>query len=698
MSMAQRFRPLHLFASVALFAGAACSDHGSLTEPPRVVNPSGASRSISDGAHNGGNTDVFFLPPMVSNPSSAPGYGDPFDPGLASAVSFRISDRGPTGASTPQLLITLPPSQVKLDVTNQFYSANWDTQAIPLTVGDIYRIEVLVGTKMYAFADVFVAANGVGLKNLSGDLIGLVDGRTLPIRVRIEKGFDCLSKVSCATQVVSSTLDPAAPPLVVSSGGTTPTSVALTGTWALDPNTGQAITTPVVLTIQDVSTAVTTSGGCSQGLTAQVSQQHCMKITTDPQITVGTPIVVGMCSASITDKHQLLLKFDVNESPTYLQEAPPPVSCPAQTSARPSSNPFVRLASAVLSGASRVLGVQTAYAFDDGPGGIIAIGSGLSYIAPAYPEAMSMVPGGDGQTQIAGSVLANRDIVRLTYLHNDGGSDQAAEVVGAAVSCQALTPGGGLWSGSAYVSTPVPATDNKDGTYTCPAQLLSTTPGPNQVQVTAANLDPSIVLETSTEPLTYNGIATFNATSSDVQTFGTAFDPDSDATASPIQGVPAPDIAAVSAGAANGTLTLNVQFVPGALDAHHTYVIFSLDTDQNPATGQPGVNASGTIDNGVIGADYIVQMGSDFQGANATLLKYSGTLNQFTAVGTYPVTFNGDAMSVSIPLRDVTITNGLINFKATSSLQTGTNTFTGILDYAPDVGQVGQTVALPPIG
>src|SRR5690242_14361074 len=50
--------------------------------------------TILDGAH-GGNKSVFFLPPMVSNPSGQPGFGDPVAAGLP--VSFRIDQLASTG-------------------------------------------------------------------------------------------------------------------------------------------------------------------------------------------------------------------------------------------------------------------------------------------------------------------------------------------------------------------------------------------------------------------------------------------------------------------------------------------------------------------------------------------------------------------------------------------------------------------------
>src|SRR5581483_1774420 len=100
----------------------------------------------------------------------------------------------------------------------------------------------------------------------ASDFIGLVDGRTLPIKVRIEKGFDCTDKTTCVTQVVPNTI-PQGQTIIVSTGGTYPNSAAFVpstnGTWATNVD-GTPLTGPVVVTIQDATAALSASGGCSQ--------------------------------------------------------------------------------------------------------------------------------------------------------------------------------------------------------------------------------------------------------------------------------------------------------------------------------------------------------------------------------------------------------------------------------------------------
>src|SRR5580765_4974876 len=119
-SLTRRYLPLLLLAALSVTA---CSDRNRITDPRNLV-PQQPGKEIVDGNH-GGNTDVFFLPPIVGNPSKATGYGDPFQPGLP--VSFVITDQNTNG-----VVKTITPPNVAVDLTNQFYSANWKTKDTPI--------------------------------------------------------------------------------------------------------------------------------------------------------------------------------------------------------------------------------------------------------------------------------------------------------------------------------------------------------------------------------------------------------------------------------------------------------------------------------------------------------------------------------------------------------------------------------------
>lgn len=125
---------------------------------------------ISDGSH-GGNARFFFLPPMVSSAN----YSGTFDAGLTPIV--RITEEG----------VTLIDLAAKIPQGADFYQVNWQTKDFDLDPTKNYRITVLVGSSILGFADVDVVSSGNQLKSVNtGEYIPLLDGRTLPIKFRIE--------------------------------------------------------------------------------------------------------------------------------------------------------------------------------------------------------------------------------------------------------------------------------------------------------------------------------------------------------------------------------------------------------------------------------------------------------------------------------------------------------------------------------
>src|SRR5437899_12989813 len=82
---------------------------------------------------------------------------------------------------------------VRLDATNQLYVVNWQTDQCvtgPCTLlsGNVYRVRVLVAGTELGHADVQVVASQQEAKNVNtGEFFPLVDGRTLPLKFRIEQ-------------------------------------------------------------------------------------------------------------------------------------------------------------------------------------------------------------------------------------------------------------------------------------------------------------------------------------------------------------------------------------------------------------------------------------------------------------------------------------------------------------------------------
>ncbi len=169
----------------------------------------GPMYAVSDGAHHG-NPDFFFLSPLFKNPN-----GDPnFEPNAFNASlrpSVEICELGDPAADNTRACIAGPPKKrfapgaVILNATAQLYQADWNTTESALNVDKFYRIQVLVGTTLLGFADVDPVANASQLKNVqTGENIGLVDGRTLPIKFRIENGALCnVAGTPCAAETIN---------------------------------------------------------------------------------------------------------------------------------------------------------------------------------------------------------------------------------------------------------------------------------------------------------------------------------------------------------------------------------------------------------------------------------------------------------------------------------------------------------------
>ena len=126
----------------------------------------------------------YFLAPMVKDSE----YSGTFDAGLSPVVeicettacatihkSFDMDGEGSEG--------------VRLDEDDEHYIVNWHTDQTGTEVGQTYRIRVSVAGTVLAHADIQMAENGRDAKNITDDeAIALVDGRTLPIKFRVEDG------------------------------------------------------------------------------------------------------------------------------------------------------------------------------------------------------------------------------------------------------------------------------------------------------------------------------------------------------------------------------------------------------------------------------------------------------------------------------------------------------------------------------
>jgi Putative Ig domain len=149
---------------------------------------------------------------------------------------------------------------------------------------------------------------------------------------------------------------------------------------------------------------------------------------------------------------------------------------------------------------------------------------------------------------------------------------------------------------------------------------------------------------------------------------------------------------------------ITLQYAVENFNPQTSAAVVFLDTDQNPATGNQGINEACTIDDGVIGVENLVFLNSGFGGNQAQLFRWTGGCNNFAGLGTVPVqilpagTPNG--MRVRFNRSQIDPGDGLknrflVNFKATSILFLNPG-FTGILDIITDEGlPPGQTTQVP---
>jgi hypothetical protein len=147
-----------------------------------------------------------------------------------------------------------------------------------------------------------------------------------------------------------------------------------------------------------------------------------------------------------------------------------------------------------------------------------------------------------------------------------------------------------------------------------------------------------------------------------------------------------PDLVAATIDVSGGNLTVTVTLAAGTLSQTQTLVSISLDTDENPATGSPGID-SGATDAALVGTDYVINVVSPRNSAQALILHATGNTYQFAAAGFVPVSFPAaDQLRVVVPLAMLGNDDGRMKFKVTSAQFLTDTTTTGITDYMPNAG------------
>lgn len=139
-------------------------------------------KSVSDTAHDGDGGHFYILPPMVKSPDYYGVFDHTLDPvvEIIDMADGTILETFTTGTGS---------ESIRVDVEDEHYIVNWHTKSYHLNPEIFYRIKFFVDDIELGFADVDVVASGKDLKTVdTGDYIALKNGRTLPIKFRIEEG------------------------------------------------------------------------------------------------------------------------------------------------------------------------------------------------------------------------------------------------------------------------------------------------------------------------------------------------------------------------------------------------------------------------------------------------------------------------------------------------------------------------------
>src|SRR6266566_1770655 len=166
-----------------------CAERVNAPTAARV--PAAPSFEVRDGAHNSGSPHFYFLPPIVASPNAT----GSFDAMQAPSVTVcQLASSGCPVIAQFSMTTGTGSAVVRVDAASQSYIVNWQTDQCvtgpcTLSSGNVYRIRVLVASTELGHADVQVVASQQEAKNVNtGEFFPLVDGRTLPVKFRVEQG------------------------------------------------------------------------------------------------------------------------------------------------------------------------------------------------------------------------------------------------------------------------------------------------------------------------------------------------------------------------------------------------------------------------------------------------------------------------------------------------------------------------------
>ncbi|HWP36167.1 MAG TPA: Ig-like domain-containing protein [Gemmatimonadales bacterium] len=299
--MKSRTRSALRLVGLACLAGVvySCSD----SQSPFLRDTGGPTFAVVDGANNGGNPDVFFHPPLVTEPSGSTNYGDrPANPNLQ--VFARVCQLNATEAvpfpDPLQCVATLGDIAMAFSLTNQLYQANLKDGGFTLNNDVMYRIDVIVGTKSLAFRDIDPDENP-SVSSCSGNVpycqFNNGGSGSLPIKVRIESGALCPATLEDPTVPCASASLPVGGTVALEDGGEVISEVEVAQESPAPPSAMQSsssggIVTTVTLSPCHPATAIS-------GLVDLPTFGECVDVVSDPPFTTlsGVVGVATLCQA-----------------------------------------------------------------------------------------------------------------------------------------------------------------------------------------------------------------------------------------------------------------------------------------------------------------------------------------------------------------------------------------------------------------
>jgi len=464
-------------AAVVVLSG--CRDNSPLQQNPPTLNA-----LIVDGAHSDGNKDFFFLPPLVSSPAGSLNYdAGKFNARLSPFVEVcelnAVDVASLPTATCKSSARVFGPARMTLDASNEQYVLNWDTNTSVLIATSFYRIFVRGSSQGTILGSLDVDPVLGGMKNpKTGDVYVFQDGRTLPIKVRIEQGaFGSTNSSDAVEQVVPNVLPATGLDVTTNTGFA---GAHFSNGWLPIVN-GQPLDQVVVI----IERVAVNNGGETRCLNTSFEQlEGCYRFRTDPDLhtlVAGTnllfrvPVIAGVCFQFPGDVGQSNdYPFELYRSEEIadrvipaqplLDEVPAPfLRCDGFGPTPPSIGAAFRAGRlgdmakagwfAVAHAIGRIVQPRALYAVDLGAGGSTNEFSRFGFVRPASMSVNS----GNGAIAPAGSTVQASVKLQNNHTHGISEVNETSPVVGQSVTFTVTAGGGTVSTASCSAGNSCPA-------------------------------------------------------------------------------------------------------------------------------------------------------------------------------------------------------------------------------------------------